>query len=136
MRLSRIVLVLVAVVAAGLAAFLALGSGSGQPQQQAPAQVVQEARAQVLVAKADIGLGERLSPDNLQWQDWPEGAVRAEYITSKRTPRAVSIISGVAIPRWRRSRQTSKPLLRGSITSRMIASKRSFVARARPVSPS
>ena len=94
MRLSRIVLVLVAVVAAGLAAFLALGSGSGQPQQQAPAQVVQEARAQVLVAKADIGLGERLSPDNLQWQDWPEGAVRAEYITSKGTPDAIDKMKG------------------------------------------
>jgi len=94
MRLSRIVLVLVAVVAAGLAAFLALGSGGNQPQQQAPAQVVQEARAQVLVAKTDIGLGERLSADNVQWQDWPQGAVRSEYITSQGTPDAIDKMKG------------------------------------------
>ena len=55
MRLSRIVLVLVAVVAAGLAAFLALGSGGGQPQQQARAQVVQEvAREAAILAFNDI----------------------------------------------------------------------------------
>ena len=94
MRVSRIVLVLVAVLAAGLAAFLALG-GSGQPAQEVQTTtVVQEARAQVLVAKTNIGVGERLSADNLQWQDWPEGAVRAEYVTSSATPQAITDMKG------------------------------------------
>jgi len=89
MRVSRIVLVLVALLASGLAAFLAT-RGGGEPQQVAvTTEVVKEARAQVLVAKVDIGVGERLSPDNLQWQDWPEGAVRPEYITSSATPGAI-----------------------------------------------
>jgi pilus assembly protein CpaB len=94
MRVSRIVLVLVAVLAAGLAAFLALG-GSGQPPQEVQTTtVVQEARAQVLVAKANVGVGEKLTPDNLQWQDWPEGAVRPEYITSAATPQAITDMKG------------------------------------------
>src|SRR5258706_5876435 len=50
--------------------------------------------------------------------------------------RAVSIKTGVPIPRWRRSRNTSKPLLRGSITSRIRRSNPSPTARARPSSPS
>ena len=58
MRVSRIVLVLVALLAGGLALFLALNSG-GQPQPEAPqtVQVAQVPHDQVLVAKADIGIG-------------------------------------------------------------------------------
>jgi len=87
------VLLLVALIAGGLAAFLAT-RGGGEPQQTPVTQVVQEARAQVLIAKANIGVGERLSPDNVQWQDWPEGAVRAEYITSAGTPNAIDQMKG------------------------------------------
>jgi pilus assembly protein CpaB len=93
MRVSRIVLLLVALIAGGLAAFLAT-RGGGEPQQTQVTQVVQEARAQVLIAKANIGVGERLSADNVQWQDWPEGAVRAEYITSSGTPNAIDQMKG------------------------------------------
>lgn len=88
MRVSRIVLLLVALLAGGLAAFLAT-RGGGQAEPQVSTQVVQEARARVLVASAHIGLGERLSTANLQWQDWPEGAVRPEYITASATPDAI-----------------------------------------------
>ncbi|MEO8757592.1 MAG: Flp pilus assembly protein CpaB [Devosia sp.] len=95
MRVSRIVLVLVALVAAGLAAFLALSGGGSQPVQvESTTTVIPEARAQVLVAKTNIGVGERLSDANLQWQDWPEGAVRSEYITSSATPQAISDMKG------------------------------------------
>ena len=36
----------------------------------------------------------RLSAENVQWQDWPEGAVRAEYITSAGTPNAIDQMKG------------------------------------------
>ncbi|HZY51144.1 MAG TPA: Flp pilus assembly protein CpaB [Devosia sp.] len=93
MRVSRIVLLLVALIAGGLAAFLAT-RGGGEPGQPPVTQVVQEARAQVLIAKNNIGVGERLSAENVQWQDWPEGAVRAEYITSAGTPNAIDQMKG------------------------------------------
>jgi pilus assembly protein CpaB len=87
------VLLLVALIAGGLAAFLATrGGGEAKPEQVT--QVVQEARAQVLIAKTNIGIGERLSPNNVQWQDWPEGAVRPEYITSAGTPNAIDQMKG------------------------------------------
>jgi len=92
MRVSRIVLLLVALLAGGLAAWLATRGGS-EPAPVAP-QVVQEARSQVLVAKTAIGIGQRLSGDSLQWQDWPEGAVRPEYITQQGTPNAIDDMQG------------------------------------------
>src|SRR3569623_2717531 len=93
MRVSRIVLLLVALIAGGLAAFLAT-RGGGERDPTTVTQVVQEARAQALIAKNNIGVGERLTPENVQWQDWPEGAVRAEYITSSGTPNAIDQMKG------------------------------------------
>ncbi len=89
MKVSRILLLLVALVAGGLAAFLAT-RGGGQPETPAQPQVIQEAKAQILVAKTAIGVGERLSDQNLEWQDWPDGAVRSEYITQSATPDAIT----------------------------------------------
>ena len=63
--------------------------GGGQPcGRRRPTTVIPEARAQILVAKSQFGVGERLSDNNLEWQDWPEGAVRAEYITICRHARS------------------------------------------------
>jgi pilus assembly protein CpaB len=92
MRVSRIVLLLVALLAGGLAAFLATRGGD----QPAPAttEVVKEARAQVLVAKQNVGLGQKLTSENLEWQDWPEGAVRPEYITIAANPDAITQMGG------------------------------------------
>jgi pilus assembly protein CpaB len=93
MRVSRILLIVVALVAGGLAFFLAT-RGGGEPQGLPPTQIVQEARAQILVAKQAIGVGERLSDQNIEWQDWPELALRPEYITSTATPEAVTDMQG------------------------------------------
>jgi pilus assembly protein CpaB len=93
MRISRILLIAVALVAGGLAFFLAT-RGGGEAPVIPPTQVVQEARAQILVAKTAIGIGERLSDQNIEWQDWPELALRPEYITSSATPEAVSDMKG------------------------------------------
>jgi pilus assembly protein CpaB len=83
---------LVALLAGGLAAWLATRGGS-EPEQAAP-QIVQEARARVLVAAKDVGIGQRLGSDDLVWQDWPEGAVRGEYITEAATPNAIGDMQG------------------------------------------
>ena len=82
-------LLLVALLAGGLAMYLALNSG-GQPQPEAPQTVaVAVPHDQVLVAKTDIGIGERLGPDNLVWQDWPQNALQPSYITVTATPQAI-----------------------------------------------
>ncbi|WP_332701578.1 Flp pilus assembly protein CpaB [Devosia sp.] len=88
MKPARIILLVVALVAGGLAAFLVTRGGSPAPQQVVTTEVVQEAKTQILVAKAPIGMGVRLSPAMLEWQDWPQGAVRAEYVTISAMPDA------------------------------------------------
>lgn len=94
MRASRIILLLVALLAGGLAAFLATRGDA--PQQQAVAEpvVVQEAKTKIVVAKSPIGVGQRLSADTIEWQDWPEGAVRAEYVTMAAMPDALTELNG------------------------------------------
>ena len=88
MRASRIILLLVALIAGGLAAFLATRNDAPQPVAQAPT-IIQEKKAQILVAKTPIGVGQRLGEGAVEWQDWPELAVRAEYVTKEALPDAV-----------------------------------------------
>lgn len=95
MRASRIILLFVALLAGGLAAFLAMRQGA--PQQVAvpgPTQIVEEQKAKILVAKTPIGVGQRLTRDSIEWQDWPELAVRTEYITATELPDALTEMSG------------------------------------------
>lgn len=95
MRPARIILVVIALVAGGLAALLVLrGGGSKSATTEVVTQVVQEAKTQVLVAKAPIGMGERLKPENVEWQDWPEGAIRPEYVTVSAMPDAPATLTG------------------------------------------
>lgn len=94
MKPSRIVLLVVALLAGGLAAYLAT-QGSNKPAQVVTVpEVIEEKKTQILVAVKPIGVGERLSPRTVQWQDWPEGAVRPEYITIAASPDALEQITG------------------------------------------
>lgn len=94
MRPSRIVLLLVAILAGGLAAFLATRGDRPVQVVQGPEVIIEEAKAQILVAAAPIGVGQRLSPETIEWQDWPEGAVRPEYVTISAMPDAITEMSG------------------------------------------
>ncbi len=93
MKPARLILLLVAIIAGGLAAFLVTRGGAA-PQQIVTTEVVEEAKTQILVASLPIGVGERLSATNLQWQDWPEGAVRPEYVTIAAMPEAATDLTG------------------------------------------
>jgi pilus assembly protein CpaB len=94
---ARIVLLLVALLAGGLAAFLATRSQpppAPQPTTRVVTEVVEEARAQILVASAPIGVGQRLSEQVVRWQDWPEGALQSDYVSLRRMPDAMSQLKG------------------------------------------
>ncbi|WP_297106805.1 Flp pilus assembly protein CpaB [uncultured Devosia sp.] len=95
MRPARIILLVVALVAGSLAAFLVMRSGRAPaPNAEVVTQVVEEAKTQILVARAPIGVGERLSIDRVEWQDWPEGALRPEYVTVSAMPDAPEQLTG------------------------------------------
>jgi pilus assembly protein CpaB len=94
-RPSRIALIMVAIVAGGIAAYLALQRTPPTPEpvpqvieEVAPAPVVQ-----VLVASQAIAVGQKLSPESLAWVDWPEGSMRPEFITNETMPDAMTEMS-------------------------------------------
>jgi pilus assembly protein CpaB len=92
MKPARILLLVVAIVAGGLAAFLATrGNAPSAPQAQT---VTKEARTKIMVASQPIGVGERLNSRVIEWQEWPAGAGRPEYVTIKATPDAVEQLTG------------------------------------------
>lgn len=95
MKPARILLILVALVAGGLAAFLATRGGNAPaPQTVEVTQIRDEPKTQVLVANRAIGLGQRLTANDMSWQDWPQGAVRSEYITADQVPDAPGQVAG------------------------------------------
>lgn len=68
MNRARIVVLAIAIGAGGIAANLASGSDNKPPPAEP---VVQLPRVDVLVAKSDVGLGQTVKPNDLQWQTWP-----------------------------------------------------------------
>lgn len=94
MKPARIILLLVALIAGGLAAFLVTRGGPPAPAPQAVTELVPEAKTQILVARAPIGVGERLTQETLEWQEWPQGALRADYVTIDAMPEAAAELTG------------------------------------------
>ena len=83
MYTARIVVLAIALSAGGVAAYLASRSDNA-PQPSAP--VAQLQTVDVLVAKADIGLGQTVKPEDMQWQSWPAATASNTFI--RRTDRA------------------------------------------------
>ena len=92
MNVARIVVLAIALSAGGVAAYLASGSDNNK---SAPVEPVAKLQTEdVLVAKSDIGLGQTVSPDNLQWQTWPAGAASNNFIRRSDRPDATTQIAG------------------------------------------
>ena len=81
MNTSRLIILAVAVLAAGAAGYIALTMNDAPPpaievSTPVPALPVKD----VLTATSDMSVGSSLS-GQLQWQSWPESSVNADYIT-------------------------------------------------------
>jgi pilus assembly protein CpaB len=95
---ARIALVVVALLAGGCAAFLATRHDAPAPVVAAPAPEVAKApMTQVLVATQAFAVGERLTAAALQWQDWPDSALRPEYLTEAAAPDAITKMAGSTV---------------------------------------
>jgi pilus assembly protein CpaB len=91
MNRARLVVLAIAIVAGGIAAYLASGSDSAPPPA---APVAQLPTVDVLVAKSDIGLGQTVTPEDVQWQTWPAAAVSNSFIRRSERPEAAKEITG------------------------------------------
>jgi pilus assembly protein CpaB len=89
MNTARIVVLTIALGAGGIAAYLA----SGSRETAAPAPVAQLPTVEVLVAKSEIGLGQSVKPDDLQWQTWPT-ATSGNFISKASKADAIKEITG------------------------------------------
>jgi pilus assembly protein CpaB len=95
MRLSRVVVLSVALGAGVIAAVLALRLSSSQPPEQVAAQQpVQTEAVQVLVATKDIPMGTTLSSASIGWQDWPTTGVSDKFIVRSTAPDGVESTNG------------------------------------------
>src|SRR6266566_217457 len=92
MYTARIVVLTIALSAGGVAAYLARGSDTKPALPVEP--VVQLQTVDVLVAKADIGLGQSVTPDNLQWQTWPAATASNSFIRRGERPEAAKEVAG------------------------------------------
>jgi pilus assembly protein CpaB len=96
MKPARIIVLVVAVAAGGVAAMLASGPETKPPE---PVKVVQVEMVDVLTAKTNINIGQTISPAELQWQAWPVNAVAEPFIRKSTMPDAVDKLTG-AIARY------------------------------------
>ncbi|ABS61855.1 SAF domain protein [Parvibaculum lavamentivorans DS-1] len=89
----RIGVLVLALVAAGLAALLARGlvSGNDEPVEQ---KVVEAPTTEVLVASSNLQLGQRIGGGDLRWQRWPDTSLNGAYITRNQSPAALEEYTG------------------------------------------
>jgi pilus assembly protein CpaB len=96
MKAARLLVLAIAVIAGGLAALLVGGSDNTPPA--APAPVVQMDTVEVLVAKIDLGIGQKVGPEDLRWQMWPAAAATgAAFIRRADRGGAIEQLTGAIV---------------------------------------
>lgn len=92
MKPAQLVVLAIALTAGGVAAYLA--SGPTQKTAEVKAPPPQMKTTDVLVAKSDIGLGQSVKPEDLQWQSWPSATASASFIRRDDRADAVTQLTG------------------------------------------
>lgn len=93
MKAARVVVLVIALAAGGVAALLA-----GRSEQKAPPPVAQSVpqmeTVEILVARNDIGIGRAVTAPDVQWQVWPTIAANSQFIRRAERPAAINEIIG------------------------------------------
>lgn len=92
MNTARIVVLAIALGAGGLAMYLASGLAPEAPTVAPKVEKVET--VDVLIAKADIGLGRLLDDKVIGWQPWPVTAPTSNFIKRSDRPDALKQLSG------------------------------------------
>jgi len=91
MNVARIVVLTIAIGAGGVAAYLARGTDAPAPEAKPVAQLP---TTDILVAKSDIGLGQSVRMEDLQWQTWPAATASTTFIKRGDRPDAETKVAG------------------------------------------
>ena len=95
MTIFRVLVLVVALIAGGGAAYLAINLQPESPAEMASAPVVP--MTNVLVAAANIPPGASLSESNVRWQPWPSDAVNEAFIDKERQADAIGSLTGTVV---------------------------------------
>jgi pilus assembly protein CpaB len=93
MNAARIIVLVIALGAGGVAAYLA-SSYQNKPAPVAAPAAEQLQTVDILVAKSDIGLGQTVKPEDLQGQAWPANAASSSFIRRDGRPDAATQLAG------------------------------------------
>jgi pilus assembly protein CpaB len=96
MNIARVIVLVIALAAGGLAAMLASRSGPSEPLP-APQPQAQLDTVEILVAKDDIGIGQNVTPQNVAWQIWPAANAGPQFIQKANRPNAINDLSGAIV---------------------------------------
>ncbi|MGH1570083.1 Flp pilus assembly protein CpaB [Methylobacterium sp. P31] len=97
MKPARFAVLGIALAAGSGAAFLMSGGDPPPPPQLAKAEAPPVPMTDVLVAAADMPIGQVLRAADLRWQPWPDGALAAGYMTRKSNPKALEETVGASV---------------------------------------
>jgi pilus assembly protein CpaB len=93
MNRSRIIVLGLAAMAAGVAVFLVRGFLGGGTET-GKAQPVAVSTVGVLVAASNIEPGRPVTPDMVRWQAWPKSSVDSNFLTQDSNPNPDQIVKG------------------------------------------
>jgi pilus assembly protein CpaB len=93
MRVSRVAILAVALVAGLVAAYLAMNMTSA-PITREIVVAAPSNTAQVLVARQDIPMGATITDAAVEWQDWPSSAASSNFIVRASNPDGMTQVLG------------------------------------------
>ena len=95
MKIFRVLVLAVALIAGGGAAYLALNLQPESGSEMAAAPLIP--MTDVLVAAANIPTGGSLSNSNIRWQSWPSDAVNGAFISKGSQPDGIEVLTGTVV---------------------------------------
>lgn len=94
MNVARIVVLIVALVAGGAAAYLAMNLINQEPDPAVVTATATVESEEVLVASRDILIGSTIEANALSWRSWPTSGLTESYIRRSQQPDAIATITG------------------------------------------
>jgi pilus assembly protein CpaB len=94
MKAARLVVLGVALVAGGIAAYLAAGGKETAPPPPAAPPL---ATVEVLVAKTDLSRGNVIGNQDVGWQTWPADAANSNFVKQSERPNAINDFVGAIV---------------------------------------
>jgi pilus assembly protein CpaB len=97
MKPARLIILVVAVAAAGLAGILAMRLGGRDVVPEVASVIQKEPTINVLVASANLPIGSRLNDSSIRWMEWPQAGIVKGLITQADRPDALKDMAGAVV---------------------------------------